>query len=187
MLTSLRLKRRRTRAGSSSPKKRFRGPIAWVAGRLLRWRFLRYAKRTTASVLGFFTSNNRRAHRPMRRLWPPPGRSSFGIHAIIARHYFGGAAYPVGGASPIAAGIAPYIERSGGRIVVSAEVARILTGLDRRAAGSRWPRVPPQNRFEYVRTSPRPSSCCRPQFARTIAEYSAVHKPPFPLCGFKAS
>ena len=30
----------------------------------------------------------------------PPGSSSFGIHAIVAAHYFDGAAYPVGGAAP---------------------------------------------------------------------------------------
>ena len=32
---------------------------------------------------------------------------------MIAYHYFGGAGYPVGGASEIAAGIAPVIERTG--------------------------------------------------------------------------
>lgn len=30
-------------------------PISWLAGRFLRWRFLRYANRTTASVLGSLT------------------------------------------------------------------------------------------------------------------------------------
>lgn len=67
----------------------------------------------------------------------PPGRSSFGIHAIIAHHYFGGASYPAGGASEIAAGIAPVSESSGGRIVVSAEVARILTTPQGSATGVR--------------------------------------------------
>jgi all-trans-retinol 13,14-reductase len=95
----------------------------------------------------------------------PPGQSSFGIRAIIARQYFGGAAYLVGGASQIAAGIAPHIERSGGRIEVSAEVARILTGPDRHAAGVRMAdgrefRAKTghhrRGRFEFVRTSRRP-------------------------------
>src|ERR1700738_1937888 len=45
---------------------------------------------------------------------------------IIANHYFEGASYPVGGASRIAETVAPVIERSGGKIVVNAEVAEIL-------------------------------------------------------------
>jgi all-trans-retinol 13,14-reductase len=48
------------------------------------------------------------------------------MHAIVAYHYFGGAGYPVGGASEIAAGIAPVIERTGGQILVSAEVSAIM-------------------------------------------------------------
>lgn len=115
-------------------------PVSRLAGPFLRWRFLRYANRITASVLGSLTSN-RELIAVLTGQWGdyglPRGQSSFGIHAIIAHHYFGGASYPVGGASRIAAGIAPVIERWGGRIVVSAEVARILTTPEGRAAGVR--------------------------------------------------
>jgi all-trans-retinol 13,14-reductase len=45
---------------------------------------------------------------------------------VIADHYFGGAAYPIGGASQIAASVLPTIERAGGAVVVSADVDRIL-------------------------------------------------------------
>ena len=56
----------------------------------------------------------------------PPAQSSFGIHAIIASHYFNGASYPVGGAARIGETIAPLIERNGGKIAVSADVQEIV-------------------------------------------------------------
>jgi phytoene dehydrogenase-like protein len=62
----------------------------------------------------------------MGQLWTSAEQSSFGVHAIVANHYFEGASYPVGGASRIAETVAPVIERSGGKIVVNAEVSEIL-------------------------------------------------------------
>jgi all-trans-retinol 13,14-reductase len=56
------------------------------------------------------------------------------MHAIVAEHYLEGAYYPVGGASRIAASIAPVIERAGGRVVVGAEVQQILLDDTRRRA-----------------------------------------------------
>ena len=56
-----------------------------------------------------------------------PQQSSFTIHAMIAGHYMGGAAYPVGGSSQFAATIEPIIRRAGGQILVRAEVDQILT------------------------------------------------------------
>lgn len=103
--------------------------IAALVGAPMRTPFLRYASRTTAEVLGRFTQNPELAA-VLTGQWGdyglPPGLSSFGMHAIVAYHYFEGAAYPIGGASAIAAAIAPVIERAGGRIVVGAEVAEIL-------------------------------------------------------------
>jgi len=99
-------------------------------GGLLRWPFLRHAGRTTADVLREFTSNPELAG-VLTAQWGdyglPPEQSSFGIHAIIVRHYFEGASYPAGGASRIAHSIEPVIRRAGGMIVTSAEVAQILT------------------------------------------------------------
>ena len=103
--------------------------LARFAGGLMRARFLRGARRTTLEVLRGFTTN------PdwiglVAAQWGdyglPPAQSSFGIHAIIAAHYFEGASYPVGGAESIAQTIAPLIERTGGQIVISAEVAEIV-------------------------------------------------------------
>ena len=114
-------------------------PVARLAGRFLRAPFLRWASRTTLDVLHQFT-RNRDLIGVLTAQWGdyglPPGQSSFGVHAIVASHYFNGASYPVGGASRIAESIAPVIERSGGKIVVSADVDRVLVA-DGKAIGVR--------------------------------------------------
>jgi all-trans-retinol 13,14-reductase len=56
----------------------------------------------------------------------PPKQTSFFIHASIVNHYFEGGYYPVGGPSVIANKIIPVIEQSGGRVLVSKRVKRIL-------------------------------------------------------------
>ncbi len=122
----------RTTARSSQfffMEKALPAPLAWLAGPLLRRSFMRYASRTTAEVLGELTRNPQLLG-VLTAQWGdyglPPSQSSFGIHALVVQHYLGGAAYPVGGASRIAAAIAPVIERAGGKILVNAEVSRIL-------------------------------------------------------------
>ena len=103
-------------------------PAAALAGSLLRRPFLRWANRTTLEVLESITGN-RELIGVLTAQWGdyglPPSRSSFAIHATIAEHYFGGASYPVGGASTIAAAILPLIERGGGAVVTSAQVVEI--------------------------------------------------------------
>ena len=110
-------------------------PIAFLLGGLMRARLLRWANRTTADVLGDFTRNEELIGL-LTAQWGdyglPPRQSSFGLHAIVANHYLEGASYPVGGASRVAETIAPVIERTGGKIVVNAEVAEVL--LERRTA-----------------------------------------------------
>jgi all-trans-retinol 13,14-reductase len=109
-------------------------PIAILAGGLLRKPFLRWAKLTTADVLQGITTNKELIG-VLTAQWPdyglPPEQSSFGIHALVANHYFDGANYPVGGASRIADTIAPVIARSGGKIAVNAEVSAILVRKNR--------------------------------------------------------
>ena len=103
--------------------------LAFVAGGILRAPFMRWAKQTTAEVLDRLTENQE-LKGVLTGQWGdyglPPKQSSFGIHAIIANHYFNGAAYPVGGASRIAETIAPVIARNGGQIVVDAGVSGIV-------------------------------------------------------------
>jgi all-trans-retinol 13,14-reductase len=55
----------------------------------------------------------------------PPKESSFLIHALIARHYLGGAYYPIGGAWKIAATIIPVIQQSGGDLLTYASVQQV--------------------------------------------------------------
>ena len=115
-------------------------PLARLAGPLLRAPFLRWARRPTAEVLAEFTSN-RELIGVLTAQWGdyglPPSQSSFAAHAMIAAHYFEGASYPVGGASSIAAAIAPVIEAAGGRIVFNAEVSQVLLDRAQRAVGVR--------------------------------------------------
>jgi all-trans-retinol 13,14-reductase len=105
------------------------GPIAALAGSLMRAPMMRWATRTTAEVLRTFTQNEELIGL-LTAQWGdyglPPGQSSFALHAIIANHYLEGANYPVGGADRIAETVAPIIEQAGGKIVVNAEVAEIL-------------------------------------------------------------
>ena len=104
-------------------------PAARLAGGFLRAPFLRWASQSTLDVLRRFTQNEELIA-VLTAQWGdyglPPAQSSFGIHAIVAAHYFEGASYPVGGASRIAETITPAIEQNGGKVVVSAEVQEIL-------------------------------------------------------------
>jgi all-trans-retinol 13,14-reductase len=114
-------------------------PLARLAGGWMRAPFLRWASHTTLDVLHRFTQNPELIAL-LTAQWGdyglPPEQSSFGMHAIIAAHYFNGASYPVGGASRIAETIAPVIERNGGKIAVSADVEEIIV-QNGRATGVR--------------------------------------------------
>ena len=56
----------------------------------------------------------------------PPKETHIMMQSMINRHYANGAYYPVGGASEIAYNIIPVIERSGGKVLVKADVKEIL-------------------------------------------------------------
>lgn len=105
------------------------GPLAATLGRWLRRPFLRFARQTTFNVLSDLGAS-KKLMGVLSTQWGdyglPPRVSSFGIHAIVARHYLRGAAYPVGGASGIAAAIGKTIETAGGQILIRAEVSAIV-------------------------------------------------------------
>jgi phytoene dehydrogenase-like protein len=117
-------------------------PLERLLGPLMRFPFLRHADRTTASVLAGLGCSRELAG-VLTGQWgdygAPPGRSSFGVHALIAEHYFQGASYPVGGASAILSSMLPAIERAGGKLLVSAEVKEIVLDDRGRAVGVRMP------------------------------------------------
>ena len=56
----------------------------------------------------------------------PPAKSNWSMQAVLHNHYMHGGYYPVGGASEIALNIIPVIERTGGKVLVRAEVEEIL-------------------------------------------------------------
>ena len=56
----------------------------------------------------------------------PPAMSNWSMQAVLHNHYMYGGYYPMGGASEIALNIIPVIERTGGKVLVRAEVDQIL-------------------------------------------------------------
>jgi all-trans-retinol 13,14-reductase len=120
-------------AGLYYAEKVMPAPAAAFAGSLLRAPYLRWARRSTLEVLRSLTTNGELIG-VLTAQWGdyglPPARSSFAIHATIVEHYFAGASYPTGGASTIATAIVPQIERGGGAVITSAEVAEILVSGD---------------------------------------------------------
>ncbi len=130
---------RRIRAASGSVPahflpRRLPSPLATLVSGLATRGSDHAFTRTTASVLTEFVTDPRLAG-VLTGQWGdyglPPGRSSFGMHAVVAQHYLGGASFPVGGAWQIAASIVPTIERAGGAVVVNVEVDQILVRNDR--------------------------------------------------------
>ena len=103
--------------------------VATIAGRLMRYPFLRWARRTTREVLEELTDDRQLIGVLTGQFGDyglPPSQSSFGMHAALARHYLRGGFYPVGGSAAIAAGIAPMIEAAGGKILYYADAKEIL-------------------------------------------------------------
>jgi phytoene dehydrogenase-like protein len=117
-------------------------PLAALAGGILRHGFLKLAGRTTREVLESLTGNQRLIAVLTGQCGDyglPPAHSSFGIHALVARHYFEGGYYPVGGAGRIAASILPVIESAGGQVLINADVSEVVLEHSR-AAGVRMAR-----------------------------------------------
>lgn len=110
------------------------GPLRPLVGGLASRADGDYFSRTTRSVMSDIVTDPKLAG-VLTGQWGdyglPPGQSSFGMHAIVAQHYLGGASFPVGGASAIARTIVPTIERGGGLVVVNAEVDQIIVTKDR--------------------------------------------------------
>lgn len=96
----------------------------WNRTKLQRW-----CGRTTEQVISEVTTDNKLAA-VLKAQWGTygglPSQASFGIHATIIRHYLEGAAYPVGGAGAIAAGLIPVIEAAGGSARPDTPVSAIL-------------------------------------------------------------
>jgi all-trans-retinol 13,14-reductase len=106
----------------------------WNKKKIERW-----CGRTTFEVIGEYISDPKLAA-VLSAQWGTyggiPKQASFGIHALIIRHYLEGAGYPVGGAGSIAAGLVPVIESAGSKACPETMVDEILIN-DGRAIGVR--------------------------------------------------
>ena len=120
--------------GAYFAEKAVPGLVSKLAGGRMRRGALAWSRRTTREVLEELT-DDRELIGVLTAQWGdyglPPGRSSFLMHAAVARHYLEGAAYPVGGASALAGAVAPLIESTGGAIAYQADVESIVTDGNR--------------------------------------------------------
>ena len=96
----------------------------WNRNKIQRW-----CGRTTHEVIQDIVSDPRLAS-VLSAQWGTyggkPAEASFGVHAMVMGHYLEGAAYPVGGASAIAAGLIPVIEAAGGSARAGTPVSAII-------------------------------------------------------------
>lgn len=102
------------------------GPMTYP---FLSRKFLSLASQTTYDVLSQITTNQKLMGVLSAQYGDyglPPQKSSFAIHAMVAKHYFDGGNYPIGGSSSIAETIIPSIHQAGGDVLVRATVDQIL-------------------------------------------------------------
>ena len=123
-----------------------------VGGRM-RKPFLKYAKRTTLEVLQELTQNEKLINVLTGQYGDygmTPAKSSFAMHASVARHFFSGGNFPVGGSTRIIETIAPVISKAGGSILVCAggrrSIGRAKSG--RRRTHEKRKRTPGKNHHQ---------------------------------------
>jgi all-trans-retinol 13,14-reductase len=103
--------------------------LSWAAAPFLRSGLAKFYRKTTREVLESLTSNQELIGVLTAQYGDygmPPGESSFSMHAVVAKHYLNGGAYPVGGSAEIFNTIAPAIINAGGQILTNAEVSQIV-------------------------------------------------------------
>ena len=103
--------------------------VSTLFGNKMRKPFLKFSDKTTYEVLSSITKNNELIKVLSGQYGDyglPPKQSSFTMHASVARHYFGGASFPIGGSSQIAKTTDKVIEKAGGTILISAAVEEVI-------------------------------------------------------------
>ena len=108
------------------------GMPRWLAGLYNKVRPFLVPKeffQTTREVLEGLTSNQQLIS-VLTGQWGNYGQApvdaAFLMHALIAKHYLAGGAYPVGGSSEIARTIIPTIQKNGGEVFTYADVDEVL-------------------------------------------------------------
>jgi len=100
-----------------------------VAGWYFKNPFHKFSDKTTYEVLRSLTDNEQLIKVLTGQYGDyglAPKESSFSMHASVARHYFDGGNFPVGGSSQIVKTIDPVIAEAGGTILISAEVDQVI-------------------------------------------------------------
>ena len=100
-----------------------------VAGGFMRKPFHKFSDQTTYEVLRSLTDNEELIKVLTGQYGDyglPPKQSSFSMHAAVARHYFDGGSFPIGGSSQIMKTIDPVIEAAGGTVLTNADVEQVL-------------------------------------------------------------
>ncbi len=99
-----------------------------LLGELVLWPGGRDSVRTTREVLNELI-DDQRLRGILASQWGdyglPPGQSSFGIHALIAKDYLAGGWVPDGGSQRLAETIVPIIEQAGGSCLTGHEVTKL--------------------------------------------------------------
>jgi all-trans-retinol 13,14-reductase len=113
--------------------------LSKIIGGKMRNPFYKFSDKTTYEVLKSIT-NNEELIKVLTGQYGdyglPPKQSSFVMHAAVARHYFAGGSFPIGGSSEIAKHTDTVIENAGGTILISAEVDQIII-KNKKATGVR--------------------------------------------------
>lgn len=100
-----------------------------LAGGFMRAAYLKFSDKTTDEVLRSLTKNEELIKVLSAQYGDyglPPKQSSFVMHASVARHYFSGGNFPIGGSSRIVETIEPVLATTESTILISAEVDEIL-------------------------------------------------------------
>lgn len=103
--------------------------IGKLMGGKMKKPFYKFSDKTTYEVLKSITNNELLIKVLCGQYGDyglPPKQSSFVMHATVARHYFSGGSFPIGGSSRIVETADPVIEKSGGTILINAPVEEIL-------------------------------------------------------------
>ena len=103
--------------------------LSKLIGGKMRKAFYKFSDKTTYEVLKSIT-NNEELIKVLSGQYGdyglPPKQSSFVMHAAVARHYFSGGSFPIGGSSKIVETVDKVIEKAGGTILITAEVDQII-------------------------------------------------------------
>ena len=103
--------------------------VSKIIGGKMRKPFYNFSDKTTYDILKSLTQNEELIKVLTGQYGDyglPPKESSFIMHAAVARHYFAGGSFPIGGSSEIAKHTDAVIEKNGGTILISAEVDEVI-------------------------------------------------------------